>query len=150
MLIDHRFHASANPIPKTIFPLCCLLSLSLALLLAGCAKNTSPEKKGDLDFTVVAGTDIPADLQELIDDRLAEPFELTYSDGAYLYIVKGYGQQESSGYNIIVNDFYQSSDSLVFDTELLGPKKNEETVGTPTYPYIVIKAEYMEQPVVFP
>ncbi len=120
------------------------------LLLTGCSKNTSPEKREDLDFTVVAGTDIPADLQELIDARLEEPFELTYSDGSCLYIVKGYGMQETNGYNITVNDFYQSSDCLVFDTELMGPKKNEETVNTPTCPYIVIKTEYREEPVVFP
>lgn len=150
MLIPRSFHTPANLLSTTLFPICCLLFLSLAFLLTGCEKNAAPEKKNDLDFTVVSGTDVPADLQELIDKRLTEPFELTYSDGAYLYIVRGYGEQKSSGYNITVNDFYQSSDCLVFDTELFGPKKNEETVNTPTYPYIVIKAEYMEQPVVFP
>lgn len=127
-----------------------LLLFSSVFLLMGCEKNSVPEKKKELDFTVVAGTDIPADLQELIDARLEDSFELTYSDGSYLYIVKGYGMQESNGYNITVNDFYQSEGCLVFDTELFGPKKDEEVSGTPTYPYIVIKTEYLEDPVVFP
>ncbi len=115
----------------------------------GCKQNTVPEKTDALDFTIVAGTDIPGDLQELIQSRQEEPFELTYSDSTYLYVVKGYGKQDNSGYNIVVNDFYQSKDCLVFDSELFGPKTNEEVSGQPSFPYIVIKTEYREEPVVF-
>ena len=115
----------------------------------GCNKKESPEKTDALDFTIVAGTDIPGDLQELIQNRQEEPFELTYTDNTYLYVVKGYGKQDNTGYNIVVNDFYQSKDCLVFDSELFGPKSNEEVSGQPSYPYIVIKTEYREEPVVF-
>ena len=62
------------------FPSALLSALLLFLLLpmlAGCDKNRLPEKTKDLDFTVVAGTDIPAELQELIDDRCNDAFELT-------------------------------------------------------------------------
>lgn len=127
----------------------CLLLVGICLL-SGCQKNTIPEKKEDLDFTVVSGTDVPDDLQELIDKKYQEPFEMTYSDGAFLYIVKGYGEQDTGGYNITVKDFYQSEDGLVFDTELFGPKKDEEVSNTPCFPYIVIKAEYIDAPVIFP
>ena len=120
-----------------------------SLSFAGCSKNGAPEKKDALDFTIVAGTDIPGDLQQLIQTRQEEAFELTYTDNTYLYVVKGYGKQDNSGYNIVVNDFYQSKDCLVFDSELFGPKSNEEVSGQPSYPYIVIKTEYREEPVVF-
>lgn len=126
------------------------LLFSLICSLTGCQKNTLPEKKKDLDFTVVAGTDIPPELQELIDDRVADPFELTYSDGSCLYIVKGYGKKKTEGYNITVNNFYETSDGLVFDTELMGPPKNEEVSQTESYPYIVIKTEFIDSPVIFP
>lgn len=126
-----------------------LLLLALSLSLTGCHKNKLPTKEKELDFTVVAGTDIPAELQELIDERLKDPFELTYSDGTCLYIVKGYGCQQTDGYNITVNNFYQSADGLVFDTELTGPHKNENVSQTQTFPYIVIKTEFIDAPVTF-
>lgn len=123
--------------------LCCCLSL------AGCSHNDAPEKTKDLDFTVVSGTDIPEELQNLIQDRQENPFELTFSDKACLYIIKGYGKQKSGGYNIVVNDFYQSGDELVFDTDLFGPKADEKISESLSYPYIVIKTKYLENPVVF-
>lgn len=126
-----------------------LLLFLLLPLLTGCEKSQLPAKANDLDFTVVAGTDIPAELQELIDDRCNNAFELTYSDGSCLYIVKGYGAQQTDGYNIAVTDFYESNDGLVFATELTGPKKNEDTSETETYPYIVIKTEFREANVIF-
>jgi hypothetical protein len=126
------------------------LLFSSFFVLNGCQKNTVPDKKNDLDFTVVAGTDIPDELQKLIDDRSSEEFELTYSDGSFLYVVKGYGEQKTTGYNITVTDFYQGEDCIVFDTELFGPKKDEEVSNVSTYPYIVIKTEYIEESVVFP
>lgn len=131
-------------------PLFFLLLLFLLLpLLTGCEKNKLPEKTKDLDFTVVAGTDIPPELQELIDDRCNDAFELTYSDGSCLYIVKGYGTQQTDGYNIAITDFYESKDGLVFATELTGPKKSEDTSQTETYPYIVIKTELIDASVIF-
>ena len=60
-----------------IFFCCCLL-------LAGCSHNDAPEKTKDLDFTIVSGTDIPEELQNLIQDRQENPFELTFSDKAFL------------------------------------------------------------------
>lgn len=142
---------------KTNYFLCfksrCLTGLLCALTvltMTGCSKNEAPEKLEDIDFTVVSGTDIPGDLQELINTRQENSFELTYSDGSCLYIAKGYGTQETGGYSIVVNDFYRSDDSLVFDTELFGPKKDDEFSKTPSTPYIVIKTEFREEPVVFP
>jgi len=63
--------------------------------------------------------------------------------------VKGYGKQPTGGYSITVNDFYQSNDDLVFDTELFGPKKDDTFSTLPSYPYIIIKTEFRENPVVF-
>lgn len=120
------------------------------VLFAGCSRNTTPSKTDSVDFTVVSGTDIPEELKTLINERKQNAFELTYSDGAYLYIIKGYGKQASGGYSIVVNNFYQSEDSLVFETELIGPKKDTQVSSACSYPYIVIKTQYRENPVVFP
>lgn len=133
----------SNKMPLFVLFLC-------LFLFSGCTHKESPAKTENLDFTVVSGTDVPGDLKELIQNRQEDPFELTYTDGSYLYIVKGYGKQDGGGFNIVVNDFYLSTDCLVFDAELFGPKSDEEVSGKASYPYIVIKTEYREEPVVFP
>lgn len=126
-----------------------LVFLCCHLCFTGCSNQAAPEKTNDLEFTVVSGTDIPEELQILIAERQENAFELTFSDQSCLYVIKGYGKQASGGYSIVIHDFYQSNEQLVFDTELFGPKKDETVSDSPSYPYIVIKTEYRENPVVF-
>lgn len=126
-----------------------LTVLCSQLCCAGCSKKETLEKTSDLEFTVVSGSDIPKELQTLIAERQKNSFELTYSDNACLYVIKGYGKQPSGGYSIIIHDFYQADEQLVFHTELYGPQKDEPVSDSPSYPYIVIKTEYRENPVVF-
>ncbi len=123
--------------------------LLFCFALSGCSKEKETAAKNELEYTVVSGADIPKELSGLIKEREKKAFELTFSDNACLYIVKGYGKQASGGYSIAVNDFYQENDELIFDTELYGPKKGDAVSETPSYPYIAIKAEYRENPVVF-
>lgn len=114
----------------------------------GCEKKEE-KKTSSVDFTVVTESDMPKDLKKLIKERRKNPFELSYSDGSYLYIAKGYGRQETSDYSIVVNDFYISDDNLVFDTDLSGPGKDANVSHKASFPYIVIKTEYIENPVIF-
>ena len=138
-------HEFTHPILR----FCILASLCSYLCLSGCSYKDAPEKTNDLEFTVVSGTDIPEELQNLIAERQENAFELTFSDNSCLYVIKGYGKQASGGYSIVVHDFYQSDEELIFDTELFGPKKDEPVSDSPSYPYIVIKTKYRENPVVF-
>ncbi|MFG6395646.1 MAG: protease complex subunit PrcB family protein [Lachnospiraceae bacterium] len=122
--------------------------ISLLYFTIGCEKKEE-KKTSSVDFTIVTESDMPKDLKKLIKERRKNPFELSYSDGSYLYIIKGYGKQETSDYSIIVNDFYLSGDNLVFDTDLTGPGKDGNTTGKASYPYIVIKTEYIENSIIF-
>lgn len=118
--------------------------------LSGCTVNgDNGNKVRDLDFTVVADTDIPQELKQVIAEKQQSPFKLTYSDDKNLYIVVGYGKQASGGYSIAVNDLYLTDNSIVLDTELIGPDKGENKGTEPSYPFIVIKTEMSELPVVF-
>ena len=74
---------------------------------------------------------------------------LTYSDDQNLYIVVGYGKQDTGGYSITVNELYLTENSIVLDTDLLGPEKGESGGTEPSFPFIVIKTELSELPVVF-
>jgi hypothetical protein len=119
--------------------------------LSGCVINKDSEDKvRDMEFTVVAEADIPDELKQIIGEKqLDSPFKLTYSDDQNLYIILGYGIQNSGGYSIAVNDLYLTDNSILLKTELIGPEKGENTGTEPSCPFIVIKTEMSELPVVF-
>jgi len=127
----------------------CLVFLAI-WLLTGCNVEIQDEKKiQDLEFTVLASEKIPEELRNVLEEKKAAPFKVTYEDEGYLYICIGYGEQETSGYSIVVEDLYLTSNAIYVDTELLGPGSGEETAATTTCPYIVLKLEAMDKSVVF-
>ena len=92
---------------------------------------------------------MPEDFAKQIEETQDIDFKLTYDDNEYLYIAKGYGKQKSGGYIISVTNLYASSNTIYFETELIGPKKGENVNSEESYPYIVVKVESTKQPVVF-
>lgn len=64
-----------------------------------------------------------------------------------LYIVRGYGRQETPGYSIQVDSFYETENTLVMRTTLLGPEKEKHKKQT--YPYIVIKTAYTGKRIIY-
>ena len=127
----------------------CLICLAV-WVLSGCGTETQDEEKlRDLEFTVLDPERTPEELLNVLEEKKAEPFKVTYEDGGYLYICVGYGEQPSSGYSIAVKDLYLTANAVYVDTELLGPGGTEDTADAATCPYLVLKLEYLEQPVVF-
>ncbi len=122
----------------------------LAALLCACGQDGTQEKKvSDVDFTVVNPEDIQEELMTHIEERKAEAFTLIYKDGENMYLTIGYGQQESGGYSIKVNDLYLGETSIYVCTSLEGPPQDTEVEAAPSYPYIVLKMEMIERPVIF-
>lgn len=116
---------------------------------AGCTiEETDTSKISDVDYTVVSDEEIPQELMTQIEDGCSGELKLTYSDGEYLYIVRGYGEQPA-GSSIQVLDLYQTTNALCIDTQLLGSGENKENQTTSAYPYIVVKLPSSEQNVVF-
>ena len=91
----------------------------------------------------------PRSLQRFWRRKKSEAFQLTYKDGEALYICIGYGPQETGGYSIAVNDLYLTDTAIYVNTSLLGPQPEEKSNKTVSYPYIVIKTEYLDQTVMF-
>lgn len=121
-----------------------------SLAVQGCTGvNLGTESGEYVDFTVVKDDEIPEDLLEQINKSKEDYFKITYRDDEYLYIANGYGKQNSGGYSLAVKQFYILNDALYFESELVGPKENEGINEKVSYPYIVIKTEIRENPVVF-
>ena len=132
---------------KKIFAL--LLCLGTLLGLCGCSLMSTEEVKlRDLDFTLLGEELVPGELAAMIEERKAEAFKMTYSDNQNLYICVGYGQQETGGYSITVDELYLTEEAVHVQSTLLGPDVSEKGNKTPSYPYIVIKTEYLDLPVI--
>jgi hypothetical protein len=112
-------------------------------------EQTNRTKISDLDYTIAAEADIPEELQNDIEEKKAADFKMTYKDSEFLYIVRGYGEQETGGYSICIRNLYLTSNAIIFDTELIGPRKGETISKSPSYPYIVVKVELRDENVVF-
>lgn len=129
-----------------------LLCISFILLtvLTGCKKGDNEIKKiRDLDFTVVEEADIPEELMGIIHEKKAQPFKLSFANDDYLYIARGYGSQKSGGYSISVQHLFLADNAIYFKTELIGPSKQDLVSQTITYPYIVVKTEFIDKSVLF-
>jgi hypothetical protein len=127
-----------------------LMIIIMATLLTGCkTENTDVKKIKDLEYTVVEDADVPGELKEIIDEKKEEPFKLSYSNKDSLYIVVGYGKQNSGGFSITVEQLYLTKNAIYIDTNLIGPSKEDMVSQGISYPYIVVKLEYREERVVF-
>lgn len=121
----------------------------LVMLLTACGKKNEVEKIRDLELTVVTQEEIPEELKNTLEEKREGYFKITYADNGYLYICTGYGKQVSGGYSITVEDLYETNNAIYFKTELLGPKPEENKKEVESFPYIVVKTEYLDKTVVF-
>jgi len=127
-----------------------MLLVFLMGFFAGCGEKTEkPEKIKDLEYTVQEESQVPEELLAKMKEKQKEPFQMTYVTDGYLYIAKGYGTQNTSGYSIRVLELYEAAEGVVFSSELVGPAKDEPVLRVETYPYIVVKLQDIGLDVLF-
>ncbi|MGN0399189.1 MAG: protease complex subunit PrcB family protein [Blautia sp.] len=129
---------------KTVVVLLCVLCF-----LSGCSIEKVRAQNGvKPEYTVMKETDFPDKVKELIEENKESEFQLTYQDGSYLYLIKGYGKQKTGGYSIQIEDLSLWENAIHLQTVLLGPEE-ENLKDEPSYPYLVVKMKYREEPVIF-
>jgi len=122
----------------------------MLLWCTGCGvQKTGTEKIRDVDYTVVTEQEMPEELKAEVEKRKAEDFKLTYVLDDALYIVRGFGMQETGGYSIQVQNLYLAENALYFETDLIGPDNGSQVEKAVSYPYIAVKTERLEENVVF-
>lgn len=140
-----------RPSKRGILAFCVMMILALGCIgFTGCGKDDrANEKLEDLEFTVIGEGDAPQALTELIAKKKENEFKLTYADGQDMYIVIGAGPQNGGGYSIAVKELYRTENSIVIRTELIGPEKGEASGTENSYPVLIVKTVFCEEPVVF-
>ncbi len=122
----------------------------ILIFLSGCSiQKNETEKLRDLEYTIAEDKELPEELQGILEEKKKESFKLTYESDGSLYLCIGYGEQATGGYSIAVNELYLSENAIYFDTNLIGPDSSETVAETASYPYLVVKTEYLDKPVVF-
>lgn len=127
-----------------------MVVICVIVCAAGCEKEEESKERGkDWDYTVVAVRDCPEDFLKELEEKKVNAFQMTYMDGEYLYIAVGYGEQATGGFSIAVRGLYESGEGLCFETELMGPGKDEVVKEKPSYPFVIVKTEKTEKEVTF-
>ena len=101
---------------------CLVFLAAAACLLPGSIETTNGAKVADLDYEIVEAQ-IPEKVKAVIEEKKAADFKTTHELDGDLYIVRGYGEQETGGYSICIRDLYLTSNAILFDTELVGPER---------------------------
>lgn len=127
------------------------LCLVCLLLLAGGCRAERIDRNGEkeLAYTVMKTEDIPEEVMKTMEEQGEEPYQLCYQDGEVLYLMRGYGKQETGGYSIQIESLSSSGATVIFRTKLLGPQTREEQKSDGSCPYIVVRTENQELPVLF-
>lgn len=123
--------------------------LSLLVCLVGCGVvEENREKVSDLEFTVLRPEELPEELAKEIEARKKEPFQMSYKDDA-LYVVIGYGEKDSGGYDVVVREMYLGKTGIYVHTELVGPEKYERVEKGTSYPYVILKTEVRDEKITY-
>ena len=127
-----------------------ILLIVMCCSLWGCSIEKVRAKDGvKPEYTVMKEEEFPDKVRELVEQNREKEFQITYQDNGFLYLMKGYGKQETGGYSIQVQDLSLWDNAIHLETMLLGPEEGEELTGEPSFPCLVIKMKYREEPVIF-
>jgi len=122
----------------------------MSCFLCGCSIEKVRAQDGlKPEYTVVKKEDYPEKVKELVEQNQEKEFQMTYQDSGFLYLMKGYGKQETGGYSIQIEDLSLWDNAIHLQTTLLGPDSKEELTEEPSFPCLVIKMKYREEPVIF-
>lgn len=116
------------------------------------ASGQEPEESGeriDIEFTVCEEGRLPDELVDIIESKKAQPFRLAFTTREYMYIVVGYGAQQRGGCAVTVNQLYRTETAVHIDTNLIGVEGETIKIDGMTYPYVAVRCENQNLPVIY-
>ena len=132
-----------------------LMAAAVVLLLfTGCSVSVLKQEEGrDLEFTVVSRSELPGEVEAVLDEKLGSSFQTACQYGDSLYLLCGYPMQSAGDYSIRVNRLAATEDAIYFQAELVSEGNSQagetESQESRTAPWIAVKTEYLDLPVIF-
>lgn len=118
------------------------------LVFCGCHTLNKEETAQDLSYEIVSEEEVPEEMREVIAEKMAKPFQISFEIDGALYIGQGYGEKAQDGYEIIVDKCQYSQHFVYIHTILNGPKVKAKE-KTASYPYIIVKCDQIGKKVIF-
>lgn len=138
---------------KNVFKKIIAAFLVMLLFLCSACGNVNDKERFDIDFTVCNDTKLPQELLEIINEKKDKPFKLSYSNSSYMYIAVGYGEMPRANYNVVIENLFATSEAIYIETNLfteqMSPTDAIPRGESSMYPYIVVKCEKYEIPVIY-
>lgn len=121
--------------------------LVMGYVLTGCQKEM-PEPV-EISYSVCESGQLPKELEDIIETKKGEPFRMCYQTRQYTYIVVGYGVQQRGGCEVVVEHLYEQDGTIYMETNLIGERGEKVRLDDVTYPYLAVRMEHMDAPVVY-
>lgn len=104
-----------------------------------------------LTYDICDDTMLPEELLSVINSKKEEPFNLTYSNNTYTYIVICSGRQNRDDVGVVVDKMYMDENAIYIESVLRQTATPSDAVSkdTVSYPYIVLRIARTTTPVVF-
>ena len=133
-----------------------ILLLALYFLLAaGCGDEEVPaepvndQEGNDEGVEVILPDQLPAEVEELIEDSRQEFAGQTYELEGVLYLLVTYGEKPTGGYDVEITDISVQDERLVVTADFTEPAEDEIVTQALTYPYDLAMIEDPGLPVEF-
>jgi len=113
------------------------------LLMVSCSfqKESLEGQREKVDYEIAGSDAVSDDFLEAAETKKYNKFYMSYTDGEDVWIAIGYGERQTSGYSILVEDIYRSGGKICVRTMLVGPEKKDRAPAVKTYPYIILKVK---------
>lgn len=120
-------------------------------LFAGCSFYKVKEDGEALTYDICDDTMLPEELLSVINSKKEEPFNLTYSNNTYTYIVICSGRQNRDDVGVVVDKMYMDENAIYIESVLrqTATPSDAASKDTVSYPYIVLRIARTTTPVVF-
>lgn len=143
-------YTKTKPIKYFILEICIVIGCLCWGLISGCGvEKTDDSKIQNIDYCIVNENDIPKELMSKIQEKKAADLKMVFENDDFVYVVRGYGEQETGGYSIQVTDLFLTKNAVIFRSNLMGPGKDEIQSTAPSYPFIVVKFQNMDKNIIF-
>lgn len=130
----------------------CLMTACICMaLLSGCSFYEVKEDGESLTYDICDDTMLPEELLSVINSKKEEPFNLTYSNNTYTYIVICSGRQNRDDVGVVVDKMYMDENAIYIESVLRQTATPSDAANTDTvsYPYIVLRIARTTMPVMF-